>query len=293
MTQKAVKVTVTHQFRASAERVFDAWLNPKKARKFMFATPAGQMVRAEMDPRVGGKFCFVDRRPDGDAEHFGEYLEIERPRRLVFAFAVEQDAKDFDRVTIEITPREVGCELTLTHELKPEWAEYKDRTAQGWTEMLKEIAEVLTSITQSPSHQIRLVREIGASAEAIYRAWTDLDLMRLWLATIVEADVRVGGKYRLEIHEKDGVINEFRGEYLALEPAKKISMTFQHQSEYGMASIDEFVMITLRPLGPFRTELTLVNGWDGMPSTPETEKGALEGWLEWLRMMEDALQKNL
>ena len=44
-------VTVTHQFAASAERVYDAWLDPKKVRRFLYATATGEIVRCEVDAR--------------------------------------------------------------------------------------------------------------------------------------------------------------------------------------------------------------------------------------------------
>jgi uncharacterized protein YndB with AHSA1/START domain len=142
-TQPPLVVRVTRRFTASAERVFDAFLDPEKAGRFMFATTTGQMVRAEVDPRVGGRYLFVDRRPEGDAEHFGEYLEIDRPRRLVFTFSVDRESTEADRVAIDIVPLEAGCELTLTHEMKPEWAEYAERTEAGWTGMMEGLARTL------------------------------------------------------------------------------------------------------------------------------------------------------
>lgn len=141
--QTPVVLRVTRRFAASAERVFDAWLDPEKARRFLFATPAGETVTTEIHGWVGGSFYIVERRAEGDAEHYGEYLEIDRPRRLVFSFATEKGVKDGDRISIDIVPLESGCELTLTHELSPEWAEWADRTRQGWTDIVEGLGRVL------------------------------------------------------------------------------------------------------------------------------------------------------
>ena len=134
---------VTRRFDASAERVFDAWLDPDRARNFFFATPTGTMVRAEIDARVGGRFCFVDRRGSDDVEHVGEYVVIDRPRKLVFTFAVPQFSSEYTRVTIDIAPRGSGCELSLTHE--GVLADFAERTAQGWTMILDGCAAALAA----------------------------------------------------------------------------------------------------------------------------------------------------
>jgi uncharacterized protein YndB with AHSA1/START domain len=130
-TPTQTTIQVKHRFAASAERVFNAWLDPKRAGKFLFATPTGEMVRVEIDARIGGSFCIVERRAGEDIAHVGEYLEIERPLRLVFAFAVPKFSSEKTRVTIEIAdlgPQ--GCELTLTHTgMLPDYA---DRTQAGW-----------------------------------------------------------------------------------------------------------------------------------------------------------------
>lgn len=134
-------VRVSHRFDASAERVFDAWLDAEKARTFLFATASGQMVRADIDGRVGGAFCFVDRRDGKDVEHVGTYLEIDRPRRLVFTFAVPTYSAATTRVTIDIVPADTGCTLTLTHEgVLADWA---SQTESGWTMILDGLASRL------------------------------------------------------------------------------------------------------------------------------------------------------
>ena len=131
-----VGLTITRRFAASAERVFDAWLDPKLAARWLFRS-ADEQVDMEIDPRVGGGFRAVARRPDGDITHVGEYLAIERPRLLVFSFAVPQFSPEYDRVTVEIRRLDKGCELTLTNEMSPDiFTEWGEKTREGWTRML-------------------------------------------------------------------------------------------------------------------------------------------------------------
>ncbi|MCE3288139.1 MAG: hypothetical protein K0R83_151 [Caulobacter sp.] len=136
-----VKLTVSHTYGSSAERVFDAWLDPDKAGRFLFATPDGEMIKVEIDPVVGGRFNFTDRRGADDVEHIGEYLEIDRPRRLVFEFGVPMYSPERGRVEVDIEAfAEGGCKLTLTAWVDPEWAE---RTEQGWTMILGNLDKVV------------------------------------------------------------------------------------------------------------------------------------------------------
>jgi uncharacterized protein YndB with AHSA1/START domain len=150
--EQPITVRVTHRYTASAERVFDAWLDAKFAAKWLFATSTGEMVRAEIEPRVGGTFTFVDRRDGEDVLHTGTYLEIDRPRRLVFTFGIPAFSANFDRVRIDIAPLASGCELTLTHEMKPEFAEYRERTEAGWTKILAGLDQLLDQDVLRATH---------------------------------------------------------------------------------------------------------------------------------------------
>jgi uncharacterized protein YndB with AHSA1/START domain len=98
--------------------------------KWMF--PNGEIIRAEIDTRVGGSFSFVDLRNGEEIDHRREYLEIDRPRRLVFTWGVPKASPDFARVIIEIIPIETGSDLTLTHELHPNWADLKSKIENSW-----------------------------------------------------------------------------------------------------------------------------------------------------------------
>jgi uncharacterized protein YndB with AHSA1/START domain len=142
-TQTAATVRISRHFDASAERVFDAWLDPRRAGRWLFATATGQMVRAAIDARVGGSFVFIDRRNGEDIEHSGEYLEIDRPKRLVFRFVVPKYSSVYTRVAIDIVPVGAGCDLTLVHEgVLPE---YQQQTQSGWQAILAALAVQLPS----------------------------------------------------------------------------------------------------------------------------------------------------
>lgn len=139
-----VILTVTRDYAAPAEAVFDAWLDPEQARGFLFATPDGEMIQCEIDARVGGHGLIVERRAGGDARHRIQFEAIERPERLVFLFAADPaEEGQWTRVSIAIAATDAGCILTLTHEMDPQWAAYEDQTRQGWTMILESLARVM------------------------------------------------------------------------------------------------------------------------------------------------------
>ena len=143
-SEESVMARVSRRFAAPAERVFDAWLDPQTARRWLFTTPEGEIVKCEIDARVGGGYVITDRRDGEETEHVGEYLEIDRPRRLVFTLAVPKFSPDADRVTVEIVPLEGGgCEVTISHELSAANAHYLEQTAQGWQGLLEGLASAL------------------------------------------------------------------------------------------------------------------------------------------------------
>lgn len=143
MTQSTIQGCVVRRFTAPAESVFDAWLDPAKARRFLLAAAPFEDVSLLMEARVGGRILVVEGRPGGDVEHAGEYLDIERPHRLVFSLFPAVQGPASDRVRVEITPLPIGCELLLTVETSGESVAVRDRLEEEWAEVLVELDATL------------------------------------------------------------------------------------------------------------------------------------------------------
>lgn len=146
-----VQVAVSKKFSVPAERVYDAWLSPDWIGRWMYgpAVRDERVVRLGLEPRVGGKFSFVVDRQGMEVDHVGEYLELDRPRLLVFTWATRDALPDTSRVIVEIVPCEGGCELTLTHVMGADWAAFADRATGAWRKMLDALHAALSTHLQS------------------------------------------------------------------------------------------------------------------------------------------------
>ena len=133
-----VHAIVLRRFDAPAERVFDAWFDPVWLGRWMFGPGVRdeRIVRLTLDARVGGTFSFTVNRAGNEIDHVGEYLELDRPRLLVFTWATRDSLPERSRVIVEITPRDRGCEVKLTHLMGAHWSAYVDRAAEAWSKML-------------------------------------------------------------------------------------------------------------------------------------------------------------
>ena len=82
-SHEADAVQIDRRLPATPEEVFDAWTNPNSLRKFMCPNEVLH-ARVEADVRVGGKFQIDMVNKNDETMHTGKYVEIDRPRKLVF-----------------------------------------------------------------------------------------------------------------------------------------------------------------------------------------------------------------
>lgn len=131
-------VTVRRLIGASAEELFDAWLDPASVAVWM---RPGTIARttATIDARVGGKYEITMH---GDSEvypHRGVYREIDRPRRLSFTWSSPATQQQETLVTVEFTARGPATEVVVTHAQLPSEDARQSHTA-GWTSAVDRLA---------------------------------------------------------------------------------------------------------------------------------------------------------
>jgi uncharacterized protein YndB with AHSA1/START domain len=86
-------------------------------------------------------------------------------------------------------------------------------------------------VTLPADDQILITREFDAPKELVYKAFTTPELVKRWWhanrgeVTIVEIDLRVGGKWRYVMVADGGVEVGFHGEYREVVPNERIVST--------------------------------------------------------------------
>ena len=144
-TLRAASVRMSRQVSAAPERIFDAWLEADEVRTFLFAgCRTGRAITTEIDARIGGAFRIARPWHGEVVEYSGEYLEIDRPHRLVFSLFVEKYAQWDDRVIVELAPVAEQSLLVLTHEFSlPNPAE-RSRIQREWAMALDALGALCT-----------------------------------------------------------------------------------------------------------------------------------------------------
>ena len=118
------EVMLTRDFDAPPSLVFDALTKPELLKRW-YGPTGWTMEVCDIDLRVGGKWRFVSRNPQGKLiGQFGVYQEIERPSRLVNSEAWE----DWDAGETLVTNLLTGDNgrTTLTSTIKFPTREVRD-----------------------------------------------------------------------------------------------------------------------------------------------------------------------
>ena len=140
-----IELTVSRTIPASAEKVFDMWMNPKG--------PGGPWYGVErliFNPTVDGLFYSLVKQPDSEHPHYGRFIRIERPYHIEHTWMSKGTRGEESVVRITLEPRGDDTEFTLRHSGLPD-DELGRKHKDGWGWILDMLAQGLAA-RRSASH---------------------------------------------------------------------------------------------------------------------------------------------
>jgi len=131
-------VVVRRTIAASAEDLFDAWLDPQALALWMRPGTIQSTV-AQVEARVGGGYEITMQGTSGPIVHKGVYRTIDRPTRLAFTWITAFTENRESLVTVDFIRLGQRTEVVVTHEQLPESALPSHH--KGWTSGLEHLDE--------------------------------------------------------------------------------------------------------------------------------------------------------
>jgi len=132
---------ITKVYKAPPEKVFNAWADKKQMLKWMGPGDV-KCEKIEIDFKVGGKYQIFMLTPDGPMTAYGEYLEIDPPKKLSFTWGWRQNDLDGSIVTLTFKEMDGSTEMTLEHSNFPA-ADVAEHHKMGWTSIADKLGRVV------------------------------------------------------------------------------------------------------------------------------------------------------
>ncbi len=250
------EVSITRTFNAPVDLVFDCFIDVKHFSKW-WGPVACQNDIHTFEPRPGGEISLRMAGPGYDHVMGGEFVEIDRPRRLVFltkAFeapgggwglvnrntATFEDLGGSTRLTLHTLVERADGDVVLgaLRGMKAGWGQSFERLGDlvgGGGKLDLEIGD----------KRVVLTRAFDAPRERVWWALTDPDaFIQWWVAgscELEQMDVRPGGRWSLLQTSPDGSVHRFWGEFREVEAPVRLTLT---QGFDAYAAIDVVYVLT-------------------------------------------------
>lgn len=135
--------------------------------------------------------------------------------------------------------------------------------------------------------QVVVERTFSSPRDRVFRAWIDPVLMEKWFAPVtmkpvgIEANVVVGGSYRIGMRHQDGTIHYASGKYIEIRPPERLVFTWAWQTE--PPGVDSLVTVEFFEQSD-STRVVLRHEQLTTPQSQESHRQGWEGCLEHLEL---------
>ena len=296
-TQKQAVLKIERAFKATPEKLWSFWTDPKKYAKWLNPAPIDLVIH-EFDVRVGGKIRFDMPQPDGNKNpQEGVFLVLNPYTELVSGDA---DKTFLLRVQfVPMGPDMTRMVVTVTG-VPPEWHQ---AATEGWGKGLDKLEKLIgagpaIARPATPKNEgFTIERTFKATPEKIWKIWTTKDGLARWWGlsakdmgyefTVRALDVRVGGKYDFEMKDATQTLHN-HGVYREVVPHKRLAWTwiFDIFLAPGEKPYDVPITVDLEPV----TGGTKMTFKQGPLATAEHSEGSRQGVLANFAKLEKALQ---
>ena len=134
-------LTLRRIYEAPPERVFRAWTDPAELERWNSPRDGWTLQVLELDLRVGGHYRAAFG-PPGEEPYIenDEYLEITRPKRLMFTETISRGGKILQQTVCTVEFNDLGGRTEVVVTDRGTGAEVH---RGGWTNALEHLAELL------------------------------------------------------------------------------------------------------------------------------------------------------
>lgn len=313
---EALTMTLTAEFAAPVERVWDAFTDPRQLERF-WGPPGWPATFTSFDLTPGGRAAFHMTSPRGE-KAFGawEFLSVTEPRsfEVLDSFADETGTPNPDmpvsRMTITFEPTATGSRIESVTRFTSADA-LEQAVGMGMVEgsrmALDQLDRVLAGLREYAGGKgtqveilddthVRITRLIDGPVDLVWRAHQEPELLEKWMLgpdgwrmSVCEVDPEVGGRYRYEWEPVEGTEGErfgFDGETV-LSEAPHRAVTTEHMTgtdypstlnDLNLYEEDGATLITLLIEYPDMQTRDIVLA-TGMTDGMETSYARLEGVL--------------
>ena len=190
------EIAMTRVFHAPRRLVFDAWTKPELVKQWLLGPPGWTMPVCEIDLRVGGRYRFVWRGPDGTEMGMGGvHREIVVPERIVNTQLFDQDWTGGETIGTLLLTEHDG-KTTLINSVLYSSKEARDNAlksgmADGVEMGYQRLDMLLPSWKNAPSpdssvetRDLVVTRIFNAPIQRVWNAWTDPQQVMQWWGPI-------------------------------------------------------------------------------------------------------------
>ena len=144
-------------------------------------------------------------------------------------------------------------------------------------------------MTATATHSTRVARTIHATPDRLFAAWTDpAELAHWWHMDVADSsfagatlDLKVGGRYRIGMHNPGGKTHVAVGEYREVKRPTRLVFTWSWEDE-TMGGSNTLVTVEFNDVGGGNTEVVLTHE---LFTNAKEAQGHEQGWTQLLKLL--------